>query len=301
MTAHQRIVEAMRDTRKRLYVCTALYVGVGFLVGIPAAINGDRLGAVLGFLFISGALCVALLFHGMSRLAVRVSAIGDSVEDVRTRLDRLSRTMEAVRQPSSHASSPGQPQTIDLAAFGPGDPSSLTAARLDRCDFPRLVTALNEEERTRAEREALSGEFASDAIPTEPESSSTSGEPSEYPADGPINRNLFRAWTTARREGDLLTCRRVFSTIVDTLEPEVVARFGSELDEMDERVSTDLRVEFSERFRERDFAGALAVGERILELLPNHPLAREFERIRSLLEKRCSDASRVLSASDNAR
>jgi len=236
MTGHQSIVEALRGTRKTLYLFTALYVGVGFLIGIPAALAGDRLGALLGFLFISGALCGALVFHGMSRLAIRVSAIGDCLEGVKANLDRLLVAPRPDSFDRVRGNGDAAVRTLDLAAVGPGDPDLLKAATLGQKVFPRLVAAVG-----------------------------------RTPCEGPLDEEAEPTPAPA------------------TVAPEDLpfsARRGTEKQDAPDQTERELRTSFATCVREGDYAGALAVGERIAELFPNRAMTSEFIRIRPHLLRR---------------
>ena len=62
-------------------------MAIGFMVAVPSAMAGDRLSAFLGFLIVSGALGFVAALTLVLRLSVRVSAIGESIEDVSHFLD----------------------------------------------------------------------------------------------------------------------------------------------------------------------------------------------------------------------
>ena len=99
-------------------------------------------------------------------------------------------------------------------------------------------------------------------------------------------KNLLRTWKQAIQEGDLAACRSVFSTLIDTANTDTVAMFAGELEKLADRIEAALRAEFAQRVREGDFAAALAVGEKINSLLPDRPIAADFERLKSHLQRR---------------
>ena len=155
---------------------------------------------------------------------------------------------------------------VDLASFGPGDPAPITAATLERSTFPRLVRALDEVP------------FAGAAPPA---SSACPG----------AARDLRRTWRVAVREGDLATCRAVFSTFVDTADTDTVVTLARELRKLADRTEQCLRARFSDCIREKDYRGALRAGEQMSALLPDRPLAREFARIKPHLLRRAANAN----------
>ena len=57
-----------------------------------------------------------------------------------------------------------------------------------------------------------------------------------------------------------------------------------------------LRQEFSQRARRRDYAGLLDVGRRICELLPDRPIATEYERLEPALIRKAAAAQSDLNA-----
>jgi len=291
LTPHQRIVDAARRIRQPIYLVTALYVGVGFLVGGYGALSGDRLAAFLGFFFISGALCAALMFHAMARLAVRISGIGVSVEELRGAVERIERDLAArpTAQDTTHPHTDLDVQQINLADFGAGDPAPLAAATLERGRFPRLLTTMDEEAAAPLETSSLqghSGEGSPGVLePSLPDRPPEVG-PREVAESKVSNRNLVREWKRARRLGDVATCRDVLSTLMDTADPRVVAELADQMAEVTDRAERFLRAEFSECVQRRDFLAALDVGRKIKEYFPNEPIANEVERIRPYLLRR---------------
>jgi hypothetical protein len=105
---------------------------------------------------------------------------------------------------------------------------------------------------------------------------------------GMTTRNLLGEWKLAVREGDLATCRRVFSAIVDLSEPGAAAPLRELLDRLADQTETRLRRAFCDCVRRRDFSKALVLGRQFAELLPDRPVRAEFERLRPVLEKKAN-------------
>ena len=262
-------------------------MGIGFLLLVPSALAGDRLSAFLGFLIISAALAFAAALTVVLRLAIRMSAIGESLEEVRKQLEGIE---QAGKVQELAAVEPGDPTTqiLNLAAIGPGDPSALTAGLLEQARFPRIAPAVVEGSSAggtdrRFDRSAntrVKGRAAGVAGPSEDGSMPTG-------KSGTAGRDLLRVWGGALRESDLATCREVLANLVDTAE------LTSQLDDLSERTECCLRAAFAECVRKRDYTTALAVGGRIRELFPDRRIARDFERVRPYLQDRASAAEEI--------
>ena len=280
MTPQGHMPDVTRRTRKTLYAVTAFYVGVGFFITVPAALSGDRLSAFLGFLIIGGALGGAAVINAVLRSAFQIQSVGERLDDIRLRLEQMEATYHST-QTTATAESPAR--LIDLATLGRGDPSVLVAARLDRDAFPRLVTTMEEE--PPAEAAEVQPDGASDgAVVPEPLAQPSPGEPDDSgPPAEVIARNLLRDWNVGLRNGDVAACRAVYAALVDVADPNTVAALSAQLDELTDRTEASLRVAFAERYRERDFEGMLAVGARLCGLLPDRPVAEEFNRIKPFL------------------
>lgn len=279
MTPHRRIEDTTRRSKKTLYVIAGFYVGVGFFVAAPAALSGDRLSAFLGFLIISGALGAAVVVNAVLRLGARLSAIGESLDDIHNRLEQIELTYPSTETSASPESST---RVIYLTSFGRGDPSVLAAARLDRSAFPRLVTTM--EEAPSAEAAHGRHEEANDLDATGGSSQTAEvkrGEaPDTFDAADVTTKNLLREWKMGLRTGDVAACRRVFSAFVDTADLTIVAQLGAQLEALADRTERSLREAFAECARRRDYTGLLEIGDRICELLPDRPVAEEFKRIK---------------------
>ncbi len=70
---------------------------------------------------------------------------------------------------------------------------------------------------------------------------------------------------------------------------EAMPTVGQMYDEPDE-IERRLRQEFSQRARRRDYAGLLDVGRRICKLLPDRPIAAEYERLEPALIRKAASA-----------
>jgi len=283
MTRHQHILDVARHTKRTLYVITAVYVGIGFFLAVPAALSGDRLSTFLGFLIISGALGAAVVVGAVLRLMTRLSAVTETLDDIRDRFERIERATGSGR--TADAKPPGT-SLIDLAAFGKGDPNVLAAASLGDV-FPRLVTTM--EEKPPAE-------------PVDPESdasqrnNSDGGSAHEGDAErqhlstvtsGITTRNLLREWRLGLSNGDLGACRAVYAALVEMADPADLTPLKEQIDQLADRTEAMLREAFSKCAADRDYAGMLSVGEKICRLLPNRPVAGEFKRLKSHLLRRC--------------
>jgi len=299
------MMETSRHTKKTLYVVAAFYVAVGFVAATASALNGDRLGTFLGFLIISGALASTALLRAVLRIGVRISAIGEAMEGLHARLNRVEMGLRAMREHvgvDGRAATAGGIRVLDLAAIGSGDPSVLAAATLDRQAYPRLVTTMDETPPAQsAEAEAAehtfmplrptltpSDERTLDAMETQSE---TNAQPNDTEDDdagfaGAATKNLLRQWKVALRDGDLAGCRAVYSALIDTAGAEAVASLAAQVEELADRIERSFREAFSLRVRERDYAGALAIGERMCSLLPDRAVVAEFLRVRAHLLRR---------------
>ena len=230
-----------RHTTKTLYVVAAFYVVVGFVAATVSALNGDRLGTFLGFLIISGVLGGTALLRAVLRIGVRLSAIGDAVAELHSRLGRLEAGLNEVRDHAApggySAGEAGAVRMLDLAAIGSGNPDVLAAGTLDHEAFPRLMAKPAEE-------------------PPAPDEENFS------PAD------------------DEQGSGEAYPALVDGAGEEAAASLREDLAD---RVERSLRKEFSSCVRKGDYAGGLAIGERICKLLADRPVAAEFRRIRPYL------------------
>lgn len=298
-----------RRTKRTLYIVTALYVAVGFVLSIGAAVAGDRLSTFLGFLIISGALAVAALFNAIFRVSARVQELAEKLDGVH---EGLNGTGQPARtdQPDDTPSASSPIQMLDLANIGLGDPGMLAAATLDRATFPRLVTTMDEE--PPAEGAGPGAGFFDDVAAIAPhlravgpaddtgdgdgaERVTTRPEHHRFRKAGPARdpedvavrpKDMLGAWRKAVHEGDLPACREILAALMDTADRETVAALSDVLSALADRKERELRASFSSCLARHDYAAALAVGDEILSLLPDRPVAADFERVRPLLLQR---------------
>jgi len=260
-----------RNSKKTLYVVAGFYVLVGFVLAIASVVGGDRLGTFLGFLIISGALVGAVMLRAIMHLGEQADELAHALDEMRhCVLSGEASVSEQLREIKEAAGV----RMVDLTTFGSGDPSSLTAATLDRDAFPRLMKAMDDAPPPLAAASESVEKVVGQAELVLPE------------RDGPATKNLLRQWKVAVREGDLAECRRVLSTMVDVATREELVPLEAQLAALTARVERKLRSAFSAHVRNRDFAGAIAVGNQITELLPGTPVARDFEAVRSQLHQK---------------
>lgn len=280
------LAESTNQTSKTLYLITGVYVVIGFLLAIFSANNGDRMGTFLGFVIISGALGAAVLLRSVLRMGLYISRVTENLEQVRAGIERMEKAGANIAAANGET---GQVRTLDLANIGRGDPTILTAATLDRSVFPRLVAAMEDHPPARGEEDALTTPEtlpASSTIDEQPVDGATGRDPSADVQAEPATRNLLRQWKVAVRNADLVTCRSVLSALVDTASEDELRPLRAQLEALADRAEGPLHDAFSRRVREHDYAGALAIGERIVCLLPDRRIAEEFKRIEPHLVRR---------------
>ena len=251
-----------------------LIVGLGLLAS--SLWMRDYLGLFVGFLAIGAALTIAMMARMLIELQTRLTAAGDSLTEVRGQLAR----MEQDRMNAGPSEAEDSVELIDLASMGKGDPAPLTAATLDRHVFPRLVTAMSDEPMVGAEPAAGAGSTV------DPTPAIGFGAREQRVTAGLTARNLLDEWHVALRDADLATCRRLYATLVDTADPKTVAPLTILLKTLSKHVEHSLRERFAQHVKERNYAGALHVGDEICKLFPDHGIATEFERIRPHLTRR---------------
>lgn len=282
MTQQRLSAKMGRPIKKTLYVVTALHVVVGFLIAIPAAFFGDRLSAFLGWLIIVVALAAAAVVNNVLRLGSSIRSAGQSLDELRERVERVERMLRDARE--SH-STKSETRMVDLAAMGPGDPSELVAASLDREAYPRLVTTMDDQ--PPAESAEPVPAWADHATGSNGLAAEDDRQRSPTTDTGGVTtRNFYRQWRLSLRNGDLAACREIFAVFVDTAESATVASMRRQLELLADRTEASLRDRFSRSLREQDYAGSLLVGEQICTLLPDRPVADEFKRLKPLLLRR---------------
>ena len=110
-------------------------------------------------------------------------------------------------------------------------------------------------------------------------STSNSVEPTHMPDDFIVD-GLLERWEIASGEGDVATCRRVLAGLAGRADRELVAGLRDELPRVINRAESVLREAFAECVRSRDFAGAVTVGDRITESIPESGIARDYDAIK---------------------
>jgi len=273
-----------RQSRTTLYIVAGFYVTVGFVVAIASALGGDRLGTFLGFLIVSGAIALSVLLRTTLQVEACLRALGAAIDELRKRSDDVAGIVTTLCEqlmPTASSSNGSNVRILDLAALGPGDPSVLTAATLDRQDYPRLATSADEE--TRAVNDEPT---ASSAAPESPMwELSTSTHLAER-GGRTAREDLLEQFGAAMRNGDLAGCRGVYAALIEGASAEGVAQLQTQMNALADHVERTLREAFAERVRRRDFCAALAIGERMCHLLPDRPVSAEFRRIEPHLARR---------------
>lgn len=304
MSYHASALQVSRHTKRTLYVITGLYVTVGFALSAASALHGDRLGTFLGFLIISASLVAATVVRSVLRMEVCVAAIAEGVDELRSRLIRvedLAGNLAEHQFGQGHlALGVGHARMLDLAAIGRGDPSRITAAILDGRAFPRLVATMDEEPPAQSGGAGLDdpmAELAPDVDGGEDVLEHGGiGDPGPKSDDAeadrePSGHRLLLRWRRAMDRRDLVEGRFVLAALIGVNGSDHVAPLRAELEALADRVEGELREAFGSRVRARDFQAALAVGERLRCLLPDRPVAQQFERIRPLLIERMASTA----------
>jgi len=291
LSPHHRLLDSVRNTKKTLYVVTGFYVFVGFMLAIYAAVNGDRLGTFLGFVIISGALATAALFRSVMSVGLRISTIGEHLDEVRRRLERIevSTRMQAPEPGERYGEAATDEPPVDLAEVASRDASLITAATLDRETYPRLVAAMAQypPAQTTADRSGATTAGLVDAgMEGFAELLGTPFLAEAHAADRPTTGDMLRTWKVAVREGDLAICRSMYAALVDTAEPQIVVRLSEQLESLARQKERSFREQFAACVRDGDYDGALAVGREILRLMPDRLIADEYHRLEAHLLRR---------------
>ena len=267
--------------QKRIYhVLAAFVVVLGVTVTVVSIGRGDAVAACIGFAIILGAVAVVVLFRALDRLNRSVEALVE-VESRRSKVEGR-KTEEGRERDTLSPEGTFSNAVVDLAAVGHGDPGRIIAATLDRSVFPRLAETLNEQ--PPATTPDIQSEVESLRSKVEGRRSDEGGAAApESDVGGVAHKNVLRIWKQAVRDGDLITGRSVYSILVDTVDPRLVARLEVQMQALADRTEQRLRAQFVERVRQRDVEGVLQVGNQMCELLPDRPIAEEFRRLKPLL------------------
>ncbi len=267
--------ESTRRARRTVHIVTGVYVVIGFIMAIPAALAGEPQAAFIGFLIISGALAAAALISSVLRLGARIGEVSHRLRSLQSQVAHLSaQPTDQATETNPAMTSPG----IDLAKLGTGDADLLTAATLDRSVYPRLVTTMEEQPPPDADRPTLIAHGAEPSPHDELETISS--------MDGVATISLMRQWKMGLRQNDLQTCRAVLATLVDIADADTVAQLQQQYTELADRTEHSLREEFALHLAGNDHAAMLETGRRMSELLPDRPLSQEFKLIEPHLLKR---------------
>ena len=267
--------------QKRIYhVLAAFVVVLGVTVTVVSIGRGDAVAACIGFAIILGAVAVVVLFRALDRLNRSVEALVE-VESRRSKAEGR-KTEEGRERDTLSPEGTFSNAVVDLAAVGHGDPGRIIAATLDRSVFPRLAETLNEQ--PPATTPDIQSEVESLRSKVEGRRSDEgTAAATQYDVGGVAHKNVLRIWKQAVRAGDLITGRSVYSILVDTVDPRLVARLEVQMQALADRTEQRLRAQFVERVRQRDVEGVLQVGNQMCELLPDRPIAEEFRRLKPLL------------------
>jgi hypothetical protein len=283
-------VESTRQTQRTIQVVSGLYVVIGLLVIAVSAFTGRVAFALVGLMIVSLAVVGGVLLHNILRLGRRAALVEDRLQGIDSALARVEE-----RLAQTHGSQPAgtdAEEMVDLTAIGLGDPGLLASTVLDRGRFPRLVATM---------ADAPDGEVSSSLhaactckyMPDENDLEAGSSAVPAVPPSGPTQEDAIHRWEIALVCGDLASCRALFSILVDTASPDLVAELEEQLRDLERRTARRLREAFNEDVRREDYAGALETGTEILRLLPKSSIAADFERIRPHLLRRVERVSQA--------
>lgn len=260
----------------------ALAIGGGTcacLIVILVAVIGGWTIALLLTLILLLVVGFVEIVRQLQRIADSSLGMADTLADVHAQLEGLQRPSDA---DESGEASPTT-TTVDLAAFGKGQPDRLAAASLDRDAFPRLMTMMDNAP------PAATSVPPGDPTPVENRATGAAHEQETLPAagvgaGGVSQKNLFRAWKVGLRYRDLELCRNVYGALVETLDAEGLAPLEAQLEELADQTERSLREAFAGCRKQRDIRGMLSVGGNICKLLGNRSIADEFRRIEPQLQ-----------------
>ena len=142
---------------------------------------------------------------------------------------------------------------------------------------PRVVVPTDRPETRQTEEHSDNGATRADRAATAPGA--------DHPPDP------HRLWKKALRNDDLPTCRTLLPTLSTGADPETIAALTSEMEELADRIEDSLRTAFADCVRQKDYAAALATGQKIATLLPDRPIATEFAHLKPHLDLRIEGAA----------
>jgi hypothetical protein len=100
-------------------------------------------------------------------------------------------------------------------------------------------------------------------------------------------KNLLTSWKSALREGDIATCRSIYSAMVDVTDPVELESLCGQMELLADNIESRLRLRFSQGMQDHDFDDMLETGEQICTLLPDRSIAQKYRQIKPhLLRKR---------------
>ncbi len=288
-----------RHAKRTLYIVAGFYVLVGLVIATASALGGDRLGTFLGFLIVSGAIGGAVLLRAILQVESCMLATSAELKDLRRRLERMDRTVTTLVEqlmPTASSSNSGV-RILDLAAMGTGDPSTLTAATLEPLAYPRLATSQDEdvpampdgtdEEAWTVQAPQGNNPAPAEGMPTKPSEPLRDDEND----DAATTRELLAQCDTALRNEDLGGCRAIYAALVDVAGEDALRLLAGQIKSLADRVEHALRQAFVEHVRRRDYAAAVAIGERICHLLAGRPIVDDFRRLQPLLLRRAQQSA----------
>ncbi len=266
----------MRRTRKTLYVVTSLYVFLGLVILVGAAVIGDPLSSFIGFVIVSGALGAAVVLvnifrvsETMDRLREDVRTLSDDVHSVKVDA-ALNHVPPAIERVTDEMAS------LDLTTLGGGEVLAITAATLDRDRFPRLFVSMDDHERGTDHVHESSSDADAEGVVTWSEASG---------GHGVASRNLLREWNIAMRSRNLRDGQRIFSALVDLGDIHLVDSLQKELARLADSVEHRFRTEFSALVNARQYDKAMALGDEITVLYAGQPLEAQFLDLRPTLQR----------------
>lgn len=244
--------------------------------------NSNRGGVALAIGMTAGAIG-ALLIWIVLRMII---SLREGVRDVTSALNEVDSAADPLKPhqptaPRQHRESPVRSRDdateLEPASIarrnGSADPSPRTASR-DASARPEvesagmeaaIPTGTSTDPQTRTEAGTLTGNRNGTAIPA------------DY-------RMWLRRWVAAHQAGDLLTCEIMQADAPVDLPPNIAESVQIRLGELRAWMQDQLRRDFQQCVKRKDVAGALQVGDRMLELLPHSSVADEFQRLRPQLE-----------------
>lgn len=263
----------VRQSRMGTFSLATLHVVIWLYFMYRTAQVGQITNTVLGTVFLVSVICLWwLLDHLLGAQAWWMPLLRRSAE-LEDRVLLLERRIEALQASDNVAT------TLDLAATPVSHPSELVAATLTESTFPRLV----EDRRPTTSVHAGRGETAP-AVVADDAAATPSAAQATPASDRPAAD--LASWRGVLAAGDLVQGRRLLVDWRATRPADFMGAREAELATAEQRVLDGLRGVFARRVRDGAYAEALAIGRRISRLFPDSRPARDFERLRPLLQRR---------------